>query len=254
MTLRSPFQLQQLLFALSCCLIFGAAASAQDVLTFQDGKQQLGKVLGASASGVKLQITGGSIISFPIALIKEARLQVIPPEFAVAQKAFETKDYDKTLTALKALAGYRGLPADWAQQATAMLGDLYIEKGEISNAEAAYTDFQRLYPSAQNAPQSEVGLARLAVAKKDFATAKQKLEPITAKALEEKNVPPGLGYAYSQAFYLLGQVKESDGDFAGALENYLRTVTLFPQDHAAAALAQEKADALRKAHPEVFVP
>jgi TolA-binding protein len=223
-------------------------------LTLQDGKQQVGKVIGASATGVKLQIGQGSIITLPMGLVKEVKMQTIPPEFAAAQRAFEAKDYDKTLTALKALAGYRGLPAEWAQEATAMLGDLYIEKGDVANAEAAYADFQRLYPTAKNGPQSEVGLARLAVAKKDFETAKGKLEPITAKALEEKNVPPGLGYAYSQAFYLLGQVKENAGDFSAALENYLRTVTLFPQDRAAAAMARDKADALRKAHPEIFVP
>ena len=55
-------------------------------------------------------------------------------------------------------------------------------------------------------------------------------------------------------FYLLGQVKESEGDFTAALQNYLRTTALFYADRTAVAQAQEKADALRGAHPEIFIP
>jgi hypothetical protein len=52
----------------------------------------------------------------------------------------------------------------------------------------------------------------------------------------------------------MGQVKESEGDLAAALEDYLKTVTLFYYDRTAVASAQEKADALRKANPKVFIP
>jgi hypothetical protein len=99
-----------------------------------------------------------------------------------------------------------------------------------------------------------VGLSRLAVAKKDYATAKQKLEPITDAALKEKIVAPANALAYSQAFLVSGQVKEAEGNLAGALEDYLRTVTLFYHDRTAVASAQERADTLRKAHKEITVP
>ena len=193
-------------------------------------------------------------MSLPLASIKEVRMSVLPPEFAAAQRALSAKDYPAAQKALQALEKYRGLPAEWAQQATAMLGDLYIEMGQTEKAETAYKDFQRLYPAAQGGPQAEVGMARLAVAKKQYDAAKTKLEPIVTKALGEKNVPANLAYAYSQTFYLTGQIKEAAGDFTGALESYLRTVTLFYGDRTAVAQAQEKADELRKAHPEIFIP
>ena len=52
----------------------------------------------------------------------------------------------------------------------------------------------------------------------------------------------------------MGEIKENEGNLPGALEDYLRTVTLFYYDRVAVAAAQERADALRAAHPEVAVP
>jgi hypothetical protein len=259
MTLRPASKPQQLLFlavALGGFLAGGgwaSNASAQDVVILQDGRQMPGKVLGASPAGLQIQIGQGSV-TLPMSTLKEVHMAAVPPEFAAAQKALVAKDYKGALAALKALDKYKGLPTDWMQQAAGMVGDAYVELGQADQAEAAYKEAQRLYPGAQGGPQSDLGLARLALVKKDFDTAKQHLEPIATKALAEKNVPAGLGSTYSQAFYLLGQAKEAGGDLPGALESYLRTVTLFYQDKAAVAQAQEKADALRKAHPEVFVP
>jgi hypothetical protein len=43
-------------------------------------------------------------------------------------------------------------------------------------------------------------------------------------------------------------IKEQSGDLPGALEDYLRTVTIFPEDRVAAAVAQASADSLRREH------
>ncbi len=253
MTLRSPFQPQQLLFPVLLWLAAAALAPAQDTIILQDNSAIQGQVQGVTGTSVMIKDARGTV-GRPLAQIKEVRMGTIPPAFAAAQKAFAAKDYDGALKLLTSLQNFRGLPAEWAQQMTAMFGDVYVEKGEVEKAEAAYKDLQKMYPGAGSGPQSEIGLARLAVAKKDFPTAKAKVEPVVAKALEEKVPPLAMANAYSQAFYIMGQIKEAEGDFTAALENYLRTVTLFAQDRAAVAQAQEKADALRKAHPEVFVP
>ena len=134
-----------------------------------------------------------------------------------------------------------------------MLGDIYLAMNRIPDAEAAYNDFQKAY-AGKSSLQSDVGIARIAVAKKDFPSAKAKLQPIAEAALKLKNIPRTDALAYGQAFYLLGQIKESENDYLGALEDYLRTVTLFPNDRIAAAGAQEKADALRKSHSALVVP
>ncbi|MEO8352808.1 MAG: hypothetical protein ABI680_13820 [Chthoniobacteraceae bacterium] len=58
---------------------------------------------------------------------------------------------------------------------------------------------------------------------------------------------------YSGAFYVMGQVRESENDYAGALEDYLRTVTIFYHDPTALAAAQDRAEALRT-EKRVHVP
>lgn len=255
MTLRFPFYWQQLLSAATCILcLLASAANGQDVLLLQDGKQLPGKIMGATPTGVQISIAvggGSTTLTQPMATIKEARMAVLPPEFAAAQKAMEAKNYDAALTALKALERFKGLPAEWAQQAMAMVGEAHIEKADVGKAEVAFAEFQKLYPGSTYA---ELGLAKLAIAKKDFETAKTKLEPVIAKAAEDKSVNARTGVAYSQAYVLSGQVKEAEGDLKGALEDYLKTVTLFHYDRVAVAQAQQKADALRQANPSIFIP
>ena len=220
------------------------------------GAQQ-GIVIGASAGGVKIQI-GAQTLTLPPAMFESFQMAP-PPEYGQGYQAYTAGDLPKALTLIKSVTDrYKGLPTEWAQYATGMLGDIYVASGEFDKAEAAYNEFKKLYAAAAagGSPTSEVGLARIAVAKKDYATAKAKLEPITAEALKEKNVPPAKALAFSQAFLVSGQLKEAEGNLQGALEDYLRTVTLFYHDRVAANAAQQKADELRsrdKDHP-VTVP
>jgi tetratricopeptide (TPR) repeat protein len=257
MKLRRCFPPRQLLFLFAVFALtvelsmLPIAARAQDTITMKDGKLQQAKVLGVNGSTVEVRVGSGTV-GIPIGNISEVTMPA-PPEFAAALAAYEAKDFPKALKSIQSvLDKYKGLPADWAQQAAVMLGDIYVAMNELGRAETAYHDFQKIYPSA-GAAQAEVGLARIAVSKKDFAAAKETLEPIAEQALKTRAVPRGLGAAYGQAFDLSGQVKEADGDFVGALEDYLRAVTIFPQDRLAAADAQERADALRKEHA-VTVP
>jgi len=128
---------------------------------------------------------------------------------------------------------------------------VYVKRDGIG--EAAYADFKKYYPQGGSL-QAEVGLAQIAFAKKQNDEAKTKLEPIMDAALKEKVIVPGNALAYSQAFLLSGQIKEAEGNFAGSLEDYLRTVTLFYHDRTAVAFAQERSDALRKANKDLHVP
>jgi len=230
------------------------AAQAQDVIVTTDNQSRTVKVIGVSPSGQTLDFfVGQGQLGLPLSSVKEVRMNP-PAEYVQGVAAYQAKDFPKSLSLIKAVvAKFKGMPNPWAQQATAMLGELYIATNDLAKAEAAYGDFKRLYPGGGSL-QSDVGLSRLAVAKQDYDTAKQKLEPITDAALKEKVVAPANAVAYSQAFLVSGQVKEATGNLPGALEDYLRTVTLFYYDRVAVAAAQERADALRAAHPEVTVP
>lgn len=254
MKLLVPFLPQQLLFAAGCALLLGLEANAQDFIFLDDGSQQQVKVIGMSATGSTLEYyVGQGKFGLPVRRLREVRMTP-PPEYAQALQAYDAKDFPKALKLLTIVTDrFKGMPSPWAQQATGMLGDLYIALDDLAKAEEAYNEFRKLYPVGGSL-QSEVGLLRLAVAKKDYATAKTKLPPIMEAALKEKTVPPAYALAFSQAFLVSGEVKQAEGNLAGALEDYLRTVTIFYHDRAAVSAAQDRADALRKEHPEITVP
>lgn len=208
------------------------------------------KVIGVSGPNLQVQI-GAGMLGIPLASVKDVQMNP-PPDLAAAQRAYLAKDLPKALTLVKNVTDkYAGLPADWARQATGMLGDVYVATNDLARAEAAYKEFQKLYPGST---QGDVGMARIAISKKDFAGAKKKLEPIAEAALKEKIISSANGFSYSNAFLALGEIKESEGDLTGALGDYLRTVTLFYHDPTAVSVAQEKADALRSENPKIAVP
>jgi tetratricopeptide (TPR) repeat protein len=253
MKLRACFAARQLLFLCGAGTLFILilARASADVITTVDNRRQEVKVVGVSGSNLQVQVGAGTL-GIPLASIKEVQMAA-PPELTQAQQAFAAKDYKRALVlAVQVTEKYKGIPADWAQLATGMIGDIYVAMNDLTKAEAAYKEYQRLYPGSGSI-QADVGIARIAVSKKDFSMAKQKLEPLAAQALKERNVPRSHAFAFSQAFYILGQVKESEGNVTGALEDYLRTVTIFHHDPAAVSAAQERADALRKEH-NVSVP
>ena len=87
----------------------------------------------------------------------------------------------------------------------------------------------------------------------DYDAAKAKIAPVLDQALKQRNPPAATAQLIGRAYFVSGKIKEQTGDLPGALEDYLRTVTIFPEDRIAAAGAQAAADNLRK-HRGVTVP
>ena len=245
-------------WTLAVCLAlcsFGSVASAQDRLTFADKHVQEGKVTGMTGNSVMITVTTASgapgQVGFDLSLL--SRVDAAAP--ANFQAGTAAGDWDKALSILKPIADqFRGLPTDWARQTFGMLGDIYIEKNDVVRAEGAYGDFRRYYPGG-NSLRFNLGQARIAWARANTPSARQQLDPIINAALKNPTeVSRADSAAYGQAFYLRGQIDEKDGKPAAALEDYLRTVTLYYQDGATAARAQGRADALRAAHKDLTAP
>ena len=247
MKLRSTFPSQQLLFlaagGLSLLANAGFGQTPAASIKQKSGAVEHGVITGVTASGVGVQLTADRSISIPLAQIESISM-VPPPEYNSALQAVAVKDIPKALGIIRGLiAKYKGLPADWAQQAAALAGFLALQSGDMAGAEAAFSDFKKSYP---NAPEGKVGSAAIAASKKQFGVAKDLIAPIVGEALKQKDVPVANRFAYSRAMYISGLVKESEKDLPGALEDYLRTTTIFYHDTAAVTAAQERADALRK--------
>ncbi len=253
-TLRSVFAAASL--ALFSVPVFAAAASDSRVI-LKTGEQQAGEVLGVRNGEVQLAITTGATtgrLAFRLDQIR--RVEGEPPAgFREGEAAFAAGDLDRALRALQPLvAAFRGLPADWARQASAWLGDIHVARGDLARAEAAYADYAKFYGDGESW-RTRVGTARIALAKGDAARARALLEPVVTAALRDPlSLARADAAAAGQACLLLGGLAAAAGDPPGALVQYLRTVTLFYHDPAALAAAQKAADALRAAHPGLVVP
>ena len=217
---------------------------------------QEGRITGVQGDSILLNLPNNGKTSVSLALVDHVEAAA-PPAVKTGLDAYSAGAYDKALADLKPVGDtFRGLPTSWAQQTLAALGNIYLEKNDISKAEAAFNDYRRYYPRAPgNQLQLSVAQARLAFAKNNSAQARLALDAIVQAALKAPaEVTRGDGAAYGQAFYLLARLQERENNYQGALENYLRVITLFYQDAAVAGRAQKGADDLRAAHKGLAVP
>ena len=239
-----------------CCLalvtLWGTLSMliAQDFIVQKDGQRREVEILGVINGKLKIKV-GPAETS--IAMDQIASVTKDPPKaYEDAIKAWQEGNANQTLSFLKPVVeAFRGLPTEWAERAAALLGDVYLSLGQLPGAESAFAEFTKSYPNATSL--SDIGLARLAVSKKDFATAKARLLPIVSEADKVMAAPAGKSAAYGQAFYLMGMVHESEGAYPEALRDYLSAVTLFHDDRAVVAKAQDRADVLVK-EKQVIVP
>lgn len=234
------------LLALSC---LAGMAGAQDVVVQKDGQRREGQITAVKGDVLRIKV-GPAETGIPMASIASVTMAA-PKAFDETLAAWQSGNTEKTLSLLTPLvATFNGLPTKWAERASALLGEAYLAAGKIDLAEAAFGDFQKFYPEA--AATADVGLARLAIEKKDFTSARVKLVPIVEAAKATKLPATGQSAVFGQALFLLGQVQEASAENSEALENYLLAVALFHEDEAVAKKAAERAQFL--AEKNVIVP
>jgi len=222
---------------------------AQDAVVQKDGQRREGQILGLKSGAIRIKI-GPAETGIPMANVASVTMAA-PKAYTDALALWQKGDAAKTLPVLAPLVeNFSGLPTPWAERACALLGEVYLAASQVDKAEAAFADFQKLYPDAGSSV--DIGLAELAIAKKDYDGARAKLVPIVEKAKATKLPDSDTSAVYGQALYLLGQVQESSAENAEALENYLLAVTLFHEDQAVVAKAAERANALKEKN--VIVP
>jgi tetratricopeptide (TPR) repeat protein len=241
--------------AIACAalLVWAAAprAAAADSVVRKSGQTLEGQVVGTAGGNLRIKV-GEATISVPLADVDKLRMQP-PAEFTAAAGQLSRGDSKAALAALEKInQTYAGLPAPWAERAAAMLGDAKLATGDKEGAKAAYEQFTKTYPAS--VALANIGMARLALESGDTAGAAKLLGAFEAQSAKTAFPADGDGPALSQAFFLLGRVKEAQGDNAAALQNYLKASALFPFDQNAVADARKRADALRADNPALIVP
>lgn len=229
--------------ALAACLLAIAVQGsfAADTIVQKDGQRREGEILGVRADSIRFKV-GPVETGIPLASVTAVQMEA-PKAFQDALAAWQKGDAATTVARLKPLVEtFQGLPTQWASRASALLGEANLAAGDIPAAEAAFAAFQKNYPA--DADLAAVGLAALDVAKKDYTAAREKLAPLVEQARGLKSPRPGQSATLGQALFLMGQVNEASGESPEALENYLLAVTVFREDQAVVAKAQERATQL----------
>jgi len=232
------------LLALPCL-----AALGQDVVVQKDGQRLDRQITGIKDNVLRVKV-GQAETGIPMASI--ASVSMAPPKaYVETLAAWQSGDAKKTLSLLAPLvANFNGLPTEWAERSSALLGEAFLATGEVAKAETAFGDFQKFYPDA--ASTADVGRAQLAIEKKEFSAAREKLLPIVEKAKAAKLAGPGECAVFGRALFLLGLIHEASAENSEAMENYLLVTTLFHEDKAVAQKAREHAAVL--AEKNVIVP
>ena len=125
-----------------------------------------------------------------------------------------------------------------------------LATGDVAGAEVAFANFQKAYPDAGTS--ADVGLARLAIEKKDFAAARAKLSPIVEAARKTEIAKSGDCAVFGQALYLMGRTQEAAGENSEALESYLLAANIFREDEAVVSESLQRAKSLKEKN--VIVP
>ena len=229
--------------------IAAADVRAEDLIIQKDGQRREGQILSVKSAMIRIKV-GPVETSIPIASVDS--ITMAPPKaFTDSLASWSKGNASATLSTVKPLVEkFLGLPTKWGERASALLGEALLATGDISGAETAFANFQKAYPDAGKF--ADVGLARLAIEKKDYPTAQAKLEPIVALAKKTLVAKPGESAVFGQALYLMGRTHEADGKPSEALECYILAANIFREDQAVVSQASERAKALEK--KSVLVP
>jgi tetratricopeptide (TPR) repeat protein len=216
-------------------------AISADVLVLKNGQRREGEVVGVSGTNVAIKV-GPAQSTIPLAEIASAEIAA-PAAFDNASKFMAEGNAARALVEIRPVVEkYRGLPVAWVPQAFAIQGDALVQLNQLDEAEKVFAAFAATYP--ESTALAAVATARLDVAKGNFDSAREKLAPVVDEASGILLAEPAKSANYGRAFLLMGQVREASGDYSAALQDYLRTVTVFYADASAVAEAQRRADAL----------
>ena len=226
-----------------------SSANAQDVVIQKDGQRRDGEITAVKADAIRIKI-GPVETAVPLPTVQSVE-KAAPADYDAANEMWRNGNAAGALTKLEPLAlKFSGLPTPWAERTCSLLPELYLSQGRTADAENSFKNFQKLYPGAGSG--ADLLLARLALSKKDFATARAKLTSIVDSAKQMK-LPAGKeAVTMSQALCLMGEIQENTGEKSEALANYLLVTTIFKNDPSSLARASKRADALQQ--EKVIVP
>ncbi len=225
---------------------------SEDVLIQKDGTRQSGRILSSDADKVTIEVTmGTSKAVLPIPMSKIDKIEMPAPPELTGLKPGDPALVISTLEPL--LKKYRAMPVPWVVDMMGKVADAYNAQGKPTEANAIYSEIEKLYPGSQYLIKANVGKAKTALQTGNADLALQLLEPLIVAA--NKTVSPTRedGRLYGEAFLVRGEALEKKADLQGALEAYLITVTSFYHHPEVVKQAEDQAGRLRQQNPKLNV-
>jgi len=222
-------------------------AVADDTVTKKDGSTLTGQVIGVSDGSVMIQSTTsrGGIAKVPYALSDIKSVQMTVPPAVAATSAAGTPPATVISSLEPVVKTFAGLPADWVVGAMAQLADAYSAAGQPDKAVGIYNQILALYPGSSYEAVAKAGKADMSLKAGKTDEALAAVQPMIDKANLDIAPSPTDGAVYAKAFLVYGQAKEKQNKPQDALEAYLTIKTMFYQNPALAAQADQLAKSLR---------
>jgi tetratricopeptide (TPR) repeat protein len=225
---------------------------ADDQIFKNDGTTISGQIVGVANGMVMVQsmTSRGGIAKVPYSLsdIKSVSM-TIPPSILAAQAQGTTPD--AIITDLEPpVKQFAGLPADWVVSAMAQLAEAYATQGQAAKSEQMYDQITQLYPGSSYIAVAKAGKAEMSLKAGKIDEALAAVQPMIDQANQNIAPSPSEGAIYAKAFLVYGQVMEKQAKPQAALEAYLTVKTMFYQNPALVAQADQLAAALRDSYKQ----
>jgi predicted Zn-dependent protease len=226
-------------------LVLTSLTAQEDVVVLVTGDAIQGEVVRVADGNISIQMGAAGQRVTATRPLSQIRSVTKDPPAAFDQAIAEWQKGDAASAKQKItplVETFLGLPTTWARRAALLLADAQIETGDVAGATQSLQAFEAAYPDSSD--MAALTKAKIAIAGQNFAEAKNLLAPIVAKGEQTRLADSAESVTFGQAFYLMGQIREAEGAHSEALQDYLRTSTLFFEDSVVASRAEERANFL----------
>jgi tetratricopeptide (TPR) repeat protein len=235
-------------------LLLGIWVTADDQIKLKSGNTISGEITGVSDDQIMVTIPSatGNPVKSVVYLSDVQSVQMASPAAMAGLKGDAPPA--AVIAALSPLVkAYAGLKTNWVIDAMAQLADAYENSNQDAQAVAIYAQINQLYPDSPYQNAAAAGLAQLDLQQGKVDDALAKLQPVIDKASADLAPSPEEGRSYARAFLVYGQALQQEKQYSKALEAYLTVKTMFYQNPALVAQADQLASALRQQNPGLGV-
>lgn len=226
----------------------------QDVIKLKSGQTQQGEVQKIDENGTITFTFNGGTIPYRKQMIDEVKLEP-REEFRKGISAAESGNFDEAIALLQPLVDkFLGIRSPWVGQAASELASVLAQSGKTFESEQLAERIIRLYPDSLIRLTGPISKARTLIVRGRTDEALEALKSIESELPVKASPTPREMQILGDYHLVLAMAQEKNGQAQEAFQNYLTVVAVYHNPQNRAREAQQKADALKRANPDLYVP